>query len=69
MKKAYIQPQNFVVNLSAESLLTSMSVNSNKTTDAIWTNKMEYTDEEPFEPPFWVGCSKSRKNPARFLTK
>ncbi len=30
-----------------------MSVNSNKTTDAIWTNKMEYTDEEPFEPPFW----------------
>ena len=65
MKKAYIQPQNFVVNLLAESLLTSMSVNSNKTTDAIWTNKMEYTDEEPFE----LGCSKSRKNPARFLTK
>ena len=53
MKKAYIQPQDFVVNLLAESLLTSMSVNSNKTTDAIWTNKMEYTDEEPFEPPFW----------------
>lgn len=53
MKKAYIHPQNFVVNLSAESLLTSMSVNSNKTTDDIWTNKKEYTDEEPFEPPFW----------------
>lgn len=53
MKKAYIQPQNFVVNLLAESLLTSMSVNSNKTTGAIWTNKMEYTDEEPFAPPFW----------------
>ena len=53
MKKAYIQPQNFVVNLLAESLLTSMSVNSNKTTDALWTTTMEYTDEEPFEPPFW----------------
>ena len=53
MKKAYIQPQNFVVNLLAESLLTSMSVNSNKTTDAIWTNKMEYTDEEPYEHPIW----------------
>ena len=53
MKKAYIQPQNFVVNLTAESLLTSMSVNSSKTTDNFWTNKMEYTDETPYESPIW----------------
>lgn len=53
MKKAYIQPQNFVVNLLAESLLTSMSVNSSKTTDEIWTNKKEYTDEAPYKHPIW----------------
>lgn len=53
MKKTYIQPQNFVVNLISESVLTSMSANSGKTTNEIWTNKKEYTSDEPDQYPFW----------------
>lgn len=48
MKKSYIQPQLTVVNLVTESVLTSMSATSGKTTNDVWTNKKD----EPYDSPF-----------------
>lgn len=53
MKKTYIQPQIFVVNLISESVLISMSATSGKTTNSVWTNKKEYTSDEPYQHPIW----------------
>ena len=49
--KKYIQPRNYVVDIVMESLLNSMSANSESTTDDFWTNKKN--QEEDTTPPFW----------------
>lgn len=51
--KKYIQPRNYVVNLVTESLLTSMSANSGRDTDDLWTNKKGQFEEEKTPHPIW----------------
>ncbi len=49
--KKYIQPRNYVVDIVMESLLTSMSANTTKTTNDFWTNKKD--QEEDTTHPIW----------------
>ena len=52
--KKYIQPRNYVVDIVMESLLTSMSANSESTTDDFWTNKKnQEEDNEEITNLFW----------------
>lgn len=51
--KKYIQPRNYVVNLVTESLLTSMSANTDRNTDDLWTNKKGQFEEENTPHPIW----------------
>lgn len=51
--KKYIQPRNYVVNLVTESLLTSMSANTDRTTNDFWTNKKGQFEEEETSDAFW----------------
>ena len=49
--KKNIQPRNYVVDIVMESLLNSMSANTNKTTDDFWTTKKD--QEEYTTHPIW----------------
>ena len=52
--KKYIQPRNYVVDIVMESLLTSMSANTEKTTNDFWTNKKnQEEDNEEIPNLFW----------------
>lgn len=53
MKKTYIQPQLQVIDFTSESVLTTMSANSGRTTNTVWTNKKEYTYEDSYTHPIW----------------
>lgn len=52
--KKYIQPRSYMVDMVMESLLTSMSANSESTTDDFWTNKKnQEEDNEEITNLFW----------------
>ena len=53
MKKTYIQPQLQVIDFTSESVLTTMSANSSKTTNTVWTNKKGSTYEDSYTHPIW----------------
>lgn len=53
MKRTYIQPQLQVIDFTSESVLTTMSATSGKTTSTVWTNKKVYDYEEPYSHPIW----------------
>ena len=52
--KKYIQPRSYMVDMVMESQLTSMSANSESTTDDFWTNKKnQEEDYEEITNLFW----------------
>ena len=53
MKRTYIQPQLQVIDFTSESVLTTMSANSGRTTSTVWTNKKGYTYEDSYTNPIW----------------
>ena len=42
-----------MIDFTSESVLTTMSANSGKTTSTVWTNKKVYDYEEPYSHPIW----------------